>query len=80
MPVEFDSIRTEHAAVREDVGSSTSRTWAQIHVCGPGRDGVDATPDVERCLFGSRLATPQYAAITDEEGSSSTTPSSIGSR
>ncbi len=30
MPVEFDSIRTEHAAVREDAGSSTSRIWARF--------------------------------------------------
>ncbi|MGQ3413436.1 glycine cleavage system aminomethyltransferase GcvT [Natrinema sp. LN54] len=67
MPVEFDSIRTEHAAVREDVGVFDVSHMGQIHVTGP-----DATELMQRLTSNdvSRLAVgdSQYAAITDEDG------------
>ncbi|QSW98918.1 glycine cleavage system aminomethyltransferase GcvT [Haloterrigena alkaliphila] len=67
MPVEFDSIRTEHAAVREDVGVFDVSHMGQIHVTGP-----DATELMQRLTSNdvSRLhvGDSQYAAITDEEG------------
>ncbi len=67
MPVEFDSIRTEHTAVRESVGKFDVSHMGQITVSGP---------DAEELL--NRLTTnnvdaldpgeAQYAAITDEDG------------
>ncbi|WP_436343874.1 glycine cleavage system aminomethyltransferase GcvT [Natronorubrum sp. FCH18a] len=67
MPVEFDSIRTEHEAVREDVGVFDVSHMGQIHVTGP-----DATELMQRLTSNDvgRLAVgdSQYAAITDEEG------------
>ncbi|MBZ6493348.1 glycine cleavage system aminomethyltransferase GcvT [Natrinema longum] len=67
MPVEFDSIQTEHAAVREDVGVFDVSHMGQIHVTGP-----DATALMQRLTSNdvSRLAVgdSQYAAITDEDG------------
>ena len=67
MPVEFDSIRTEHAAVREDAGIFDVSHMGQIHVTGP-----DATELMQRLTSNdvSRLAVgdSQYAAITDEDG------------
>ncbi|RKD94888.1 glycine cleavage system aminomethyltransferase GcvT [Halopiger aswanensis] len=67
MPVEFDSIRTEHAAVREDVGIFDVSHMGQIHVTGP-----DATELMQRLTTNdvSRLSVgdAQYAAITDEDG------------
>ncbi|WP_276272487.1 glycine cleavage system aminomethyltransferase GcvT [Haloarcula litorea] len=67
MPVEFDSIREEHAAVRESVGKFDVSHMGQVTVDGP---------DAERLL--QRLTTndvtalapgeAQYAAVTDEEG------------
>ncbi|NGM69345.1 glycine cleavage system aminomethyltransferase GcvT [Natronolimnobius sp. AArcel1] len=67
MPVEFDSIRTEHAAVREDAGIFDVSHMGQIHVTGP-----DATALMQRLTTNdvSELAVgdSQYAAITDENG------------
>ncbi|WP_440771138.1 glycine cleavage system aminomethyltransferase GcvT [Natronorubrum sp. DTA28] len=67
MPVEFDSIRTEHEAVREDVGIFDVSHMGQIHVTGP-----DATELMQRLTSNdvSRLEVgdSQYAAIIDEEG------------
>ncbi|NUB92345.1 glycine cleavage system aminomethyltransferase GcvT [Haloterrigena sp. SYSU A121-1] len=67
MPVEFDSIRTEHAAVREAVGIFDVSHMGQIHVTGP-----DATELMQRLTTNdvARLAVgdSQYAAITDEDG------------
>ncbi|WP_408958381.1 glycine cleavage system aminomethyltransferase GcvT [Natrinema sp. 74] len=67
MPVEFDSIRTEHAAVRGDAGIFDVSHMGQIHVSGP-----DATELMQRLTSNdvSRLAVgdSQYAAITDEDG------------
>ncbi|WP_049927260.1 glycine cleavage system aminomethyltransferase GcvT [Halopiger goleimassiliensis] len=67
MPVEFDSIRTEHEAVREDVGIFDVSHMGQIHVTGP-----DATELMQRLTTNdvTRLAVgdSQYAAITDEDG------------
>ncbi|MEZ3164122.1 glycine cleavage system aminomethyltransferase GcvT [Halorubrum sp. RMP-47] len=67
MPVEFDSIRTEHAAVREFVGVFDVSHMGEIEVAGP-----DATALVNRLTTNDvRALDPgdsQYAAITDEEG------------
>ena len=67
MPVEFDSIRTEHEAVRESVGKFDVSHMGEITVSGP---------DAQRLL--NRLTTndvsaldpgeAQYAAITDDDG------------
>ncbi|ELY57764.1 glycine cleavage system aminomethyltransferase GcvT [Natronolimnohabitans innermongolicus] len=67
MPVEFDSIRTEHAAVREAAGIFDVSHMGQLHV-----SGADATELMQRLTTNdvSQLAVgdSQYAAITDEEG------------
>jgi aminomethyltransferase len=67
MPVEFDSIRTEHAAVRESAGVFDVSHMGEIAVAGPDAAAlVDrlTTNDVSRLDPGDS----QYAAITDEEG------------
>jgi aminomethyltransferase len=67
MPVEFDSIRAEHAAVREDAGIFDVSHMGQIHVTGP-----DATELMQRLTSNdvTRLEAgdSQYATITDEDG------------
>ncbi|MDQ2051926.1 glycine cleavage system aminomethyltransferase GcvT [Natronolimnohabitans sp. A-GB9] len=67
MPVEFDSIQTEHAAVREDVGIFDVSHMGQLHVTGP-----DATELMQRLTSNDvtrlEVGDSQYAAITDEEG------------
>ncbi|TKX83198.1 glycine cleavage system protein T, partial [Halorubrum sp. SS5] len=67
MPVEFDSIRTEHAAVRESVGVFDVSHMGEIEVSGP-----DATELLNRLTTNDvRALEPgdsQYAAITDDEG------------
>ncbi|TKX59085.1 glycine cleavage system protein T [Halorubrum sp. SS7] len=67
MPVEFDSIRTEHAAVRESVGVFDVSHMGEIEVSGP-----DATELLNRLTTNDvRALDPgdsQYAAITDDEG------------
>ena len=67
MPVEFDSIRTEHAAVRESVGVFDVSHMGEVEVAGP-----DATELMNRLTTNDvRALDPgdsQYAAITDEEG------------
>ncbi|WP_137288231.1 glycine cleavage system aminomethyltransferase GcvT [Natronorubrum halophilum] len=67
MPVEFDSIQTEHAAVREDVGIFDVSHMGQIHVTG-----TDATELMQRLTSNDvrrlEVGDSQYAAITDEEG------------
>ena len=67
MPVEFDSIRTEHAAVREGAGVFDVSHMGEIRVTGP--DALDlmqrlTTNDVSRLSPGEG----QYAAVTDERG------------
>ena len=67
MPVEFDSIRTEHAAVREAAGKFDVSHMGQIEVSGP--DAVEllnrlTTNDVASLDPGKA----QYAMITDTEG------------
>lgn len=67
MPVEFDSIKTEHAAVREEAGVFDVSHMGEIEVDGP---------DAERLM--QRLTTndvtvldpgdSQYSMITDEDG------------
>ncbi|ELZ46361.1 glycine cleavage system aminomethyltransferase T [Halorubrum coriense DSM 10284] len=67
MPVEFDSIRTEHAAVRESVGVFDVSHMGEVEVAGP-----DATALTNRLTTNDvRALDPgdsQYAAITDDEG------------
>lgn len=67
MPVQFESIRREHAAVRESAGTFDVSHMGQIAVAG--RDATTlmnrlTTNDVTRLEPGDA----QYAAITDEEG------------
>ena len=67
MPVEFDSIRTEHAAVRESVGIFDVSHMGEIVVTGP-----DATELVQGLVTADVTALDpgdaQYAAITDDAG------------
>jgi aminomethyltransferase len=67
MPVEFDSIREEHAAVRDSVGKFDVSHMGEITVSGP-----DAARLLQRLTTNDVLALDageaQYAAITDERG------------
>ncbi len=67
MPVEFDSIRDEHEAVRETAGVFDVSHMGEIAVSGP-----DATRLMQRLTTNDvTLLDPgdsQYAAITDDEG------------
>jgi aminomethyltransferase len=67
MPVEFDSIRDEHAAVRETAGIFDVSHMGEIAVSGP-----DATTLMQRLTTNdvTRLSPgdSQYAMILDEEG------------
>ena len=67
MPVEFDSIRTEHSAVRESVGKFDVSHMGEITVSGP-----DAQALLQRLTTNDVAALDpgeaQYAAITDEDG------------
>ncbi|MFC7069686.1 glycine cleavage system aminomethyltransferase GcvT [Halobaculum lipolyticum] len=67
MPVEFDSIRAEHAAVREDAGIFDVSHMGEIVVAGP-----DATTLVQRLTTNDvtelDAGDAQYAAITREDG------------
>jgi aminomethyltransferase len=67
MPVEFDSIRTEHAAVRESAGIFDVSHMGEIRVSGPDAAtlmGRLTTNDVAELDPGDT----QYACITDESG------------
>ncbi|WP_135820950.1 glycine cleavage system aminomethyltransferase GcvT [Halostella litorea] len=67
MPVEFDSIRTEHEAVREEAGVFDVSHMGEVTVTGP-----DATALTQRLVTNDVAALDpgdsQYAAITDEDG------------
>ncbi|MFT4905467.1 MAG: aminomethyltransferase [Natronomonas sp.] len=67
MPVEFDSIREEHEAVRTAVGKFDVSHMGQIEVYGP-----DATELLNRLTTNDVAALDpgdaQYSAITDERG------------
>ncbi len=67
MPVEFDSIRSEHEAVRTDVGKFDVSHMGQLHVTGP-----DATTLMQRLTSNdvTRLdvGASQYSTITNEDG------------
>ncbi|WP_101294727.1 glycine cleavage system aminomethyltransferase GcvT [Halegenticoccus soli] len=67
MPVEFDSIRQEHAAVREAVGIFDVSHMGEIEVVGP-----DATALMQRLTTNDvTVLDPgdsQYSMITDDEG------------
>jgi aminomethyltransferase len=67
MPVEFDSIRDEHAAVREAVGIFDVSHMGEIVVTGPDAEALMqrlTTNDVTRLSPGQS----QYSMITDESG------------
>lgn len=67
MPVEFDSIRTEHGAVRTDVGKFDVSHMGQVTVSGPDSTALTqrlTTNDVSTLEAGDA----QYSAITTEEG------------
>jgi len=67
MPVEFDSIRTEHESVREAVGKFDVSHMGEITVTGP-----DAGTLCQRLVTNDVLALDPgeaaYAAVTDEAG------------
>jgi len=67
MPVEFDSIRTEHAAVRESAGKFDVSHMGEITVSGP-----DAARLLNRLTTNDVTALDpgeaQYGAVTDERG------------
>ncbi|NHN48382.1 glycine cleavage system aminomethyltransferase GcvT [Halostella sp. JP-L12] len=67
MPVEFDSIKTEHVAVRESAGIFDVSHMGEITVSGP-----DATALMQRLVTNDVTALDvgdsQYAMITDEDG------------
>jgi aminomethyltransferase len=67
MPVEFDSIREEHEAVRQRVGIFDVSHMGEIEVSGPDAaallQGLTSN-DVESLSIGRA----QYAMITDQEG------------
>jgi len=67
MPVEFDSIRTEHTAVREAAGLFDVSHMGEIIVSGP-----DATALTDRLVTNDVAALDAgeacYAAITDTDG------------
>jgi aminomethyltransferase len=67
MPVEFDSIRTEHAAVRDSVGKFDVSHMGEITVSGPDAEELLqrlTTNDVSALDPGEA----QYSAITDDRG------------
>jgi len=67
MPVEFDSIRTEHAAVREAVGAFDVSHMGEIEVSGPGATALMnrlTTNDVGDLTAGDS----QYTCLTTEDG------------
>lgn len=67
MPVEFDSIRTEHTAVRQSVGKFDVSHMGEIRVTGP-----DATTLCSRLLTNDILGLARgqaiYSMITNEDG------------
>jgi aminomethyltransferase len=67
MPVRFDSIRAEHATVRETVGKFDVSHMGEVTVSGP-----DAAQLLQRLTTNDVTALnpgeAQYAAITDERG------------
>jgi aminomethyltransferase len=67
MPVEFDSIREEHTAVREAAGIFDVSHMGEIHV-----DGPDAATLMQRLTTNDISALDpggsQYACITDKDG------------
>src|SRR6056297_2839719 len=67
MPVEFDSIRTEHAAVRESVGRFDVSHMGEIEVVGPDATALTdrlTTNDVAALAAGEA----QYTCITRPDG------------
>ena len=67
MPVEFDSIKVEHRAVREEVGVFDVSHMGEVEVAGP-----DAETLMQRLTSNDVTALDagdsQYAMITDEQG------------
>ncbi|MFB6173957.1 MAG: glycine cleavage system aminomethyltransferase GcvT [Halobacteriales archaeon] len=67
MPVEFDSIREEHASVRESAGKFDVSHMGEVVVTGP--DAGDLTDRLTTNDVGALdPGDAQYAMITDEDG------------
>ncbi|MDT3436664.1 glycine cleavage system aminomethyltransferase GcvT [Haloarcula sp. 1CSR25-25] len=67
MPVEFESIRTEHEAVRSEVGKFDVSHMGEITVAGP--DGAELTQRlITNDVTALEPGEAQYAAITDKDG------------
>jgi aminomethyltransferase len=67
MPVQFDSINTEHESVRGSVGKFDVSHMGQIEVTGP--DAAELTDRlVTNEIAGIDTGRAQYAAITDSAG------------
>ena len=67
MPVDFDSIRTEHAAVRDAAGKFDVSHMGQVVVSGP--DAADLTDRLTTNDVGALApGEAQYAAVTGEDG------------
>jgi aminomethyltransferase len=67
MPVEFDSIQTEHEAVRTEAGRFDVSHMGQIDVVGP--DAIALTRRLVTNGIGElESGQARYAAITDEDG------------
>jgi len=67
MPVDFESIRTEHATVRETAGKFDVSHMGQVVVSGPDAARLTdrlTTNDVAALAPGEA----QYAAVTDDDG------------
>lgn len=67
MPVEFDDIRTEHSAVREDVGIFDVSHMGQIEVTGPDAAELNANL-VTNAVDEMDIGQGRYSAILNEDG------------
>ena len=67
MPVEFDSIRTEHAAVREAAGKFDVSHMGELAVVGPDA-GALCDRLVTADIGGLDVGRARYAMVTDEVG------------
>ena len=67
MPVSYDSIKTEHAAVREDVGVFDVSHMGQISVSGP--DALELTQRLtSNDVTAISVGRAQYSTVLDEDG------------
>ena len=67
MPVQYDSIKAEHAAVRQAAGLFDVSHMGQIHFAGP--DAVTAVERLVSCPVASlRVGRVRYGLLCNEEG------------